>query len=333
MVPRRDEAGGLVGWIVTATDIEAQKQNEAAQRLRLAGETELRKLAETASHAKDELLAVVSHELRTPLGAILGWTRMLRTGEVGHERLGRALETIERSATVQAKLLEDIFDLCRIVSGKLSINVRRMDLHEVIVNAVDLVQPAAQAKGVALETSLAGGFRDFAGDPDRLQQVVWNLLANAIKFTPPAGRVTVLVRRESSEVLIEVRDTGAGIPPGFLPHVFESFRQVDRSSASRERGLGLGLSIVRELVGLHGGIVSAFSEGEAKGSTFTVRLPVHAPAGSSGEESTAPGKATPEGTVLKVGAPAVLRATARSAAGARTPRASLSAGIGSQQAS
>jgi PAS domain S-box-containing protein len=285
MAPRCDDGGELIGWIVTATDIEAQKQNEAAQKSRLAGETELRKLAETASQAKDELLAIVSHELRTPLGAILGWTRMLRTGAVGHDRLGRALETIERSATVQAKLLEDIFDMCRIVSGKLRIDVRRMDLRQVIEDAVDLVQPAAQTKGVALETSLEEGLRDFAGDPDRLQQVVWNLLANAIKFTPRAGCVTLLMRREGSEVLIEVRDTGAGIPREFLPHVFETFRQVDKSSAGRERGLGLGLSIAREIVGLHGGIVSAFSDGEGKGSQFRVRLPLHAAASQPSEES------------------------------------------------
>jgi signal transduction histidine kinase len=229
---------------------------------------------------------------------------------VGHDRLGRALETIERSATVQAKLLEDIFDMCRIVSGKLRIDVRRMDLRQTIEDAVDLVQPAAQAKGVVLETSLEEGLRDFAGDPDRLQQVVWNLLANAIKFTPRAGRVALLMRREGSEVLIEVRDTGAGIPREFLPHVFDSFRQIDKSSAGRERGLGLGLSIVREIVGLHGGIVSAFSDGEGKGSRFGVRLPLHAATRPSGEESA----------VARI----VESAAARRRAAAPPPRASVS---------
>jgi PAS domain S-box-containing protein len=264
MVPMRDNAGQVFRWIVTATDIEAQKQSEAA---------------------KDQFLAVISHELRTPIGAILGWTRMLRSGTVGQDNVGRALETIERTATAQAKLLEDIFDVCRIVSGKLRIDVRRMDLHQLIENAVDLVQPIAVAKGVVLEKSLEGDVKDFAGDPDRLQQVVWNLLTNAIKFTPRTGRVVVRVRRESNEVVIDVRDTGAGISRDFLPHVFGTFRQADESSANRESGLGLGLSIVRHIVELHGGIVSAFSDGEDTGSTFTVRLPLHAIGGTSGEEA------------------------------------------------
>ena len=257
MVPERDESGNLFGWILSATDIDAQRNR-----------------AENASRAKDEFLAMVSHELRTPLFAILGWAQLLRTGEIGHQRVGRAVESIERSARTQAKLLEDIFDVCRIVSGKLRVEIRPMDLHQAIHDAVDLVQPAADAKGVTLETSLERGTTELAGDPERLQQVIWNLLSNAIKFTPPAGRIRLSARREGLDVVIEVRDTGVGIPRGFLPHVFDRFRQADGSSPARQRGLGLGLAIVRHLVEAHGGLVSADSEGEAKGATFTVRLPL-----------------------------------------------------------
>lgn len=277
MVPARDASGKLLGGVLTATDIHAHKQIATSRESLLANEKELRKLAESATRANDEFLAIVSHELRTPLGAILGWTRMLRTGMVGRDGLAHALESIERSAAAQARLLDDLFDRSRIVSGKLRVDVRRMDLHQTIRDAADLVQPSAKAKGVIVELSLEDGSAEVAGDPERLQQVVWNLLTNAIKFTPRSGCVTVLARRQRSEIVIEVRDTGVGIPRDFLPYVFDRFRQADSRSRGRANGLGLGLAIVRDLVELHGGVVRAFSRGEGMGSTFTVRLPSASP--------------------------------------------------------
>jgi PAS domain S-box-containing protein len=271
MVPERDGSAEPSGWLLTGTDIDAQKQCQVADGSRLAREMELRNLAEGAGRAKDELLAAIAHELRTPLAAILGWTSVLRRRASGDEALNRAVCSIERSANAQSRLLEDVFDVARAVAGKLTVEVRPIDLHRVIKEAVDVVQPEADARGVALETSLEPGSAELAGDPDRLLQVVWNLLANGIKFTPRAGCVTVRARREGSAVYIEVRDTGIGIAPDFLPHVFERFRQGD--SGPGRGGLGLGLAIVRDIVELHGGLVRASSEGRGKGSTFTVRLP------------------------------------------------------------
>jgi PAS domain S-box-containing protein len=272
MAPERDGSGEPSGWLLTATDIDAQKQSQAAHESRLASELELRNLAESASRAKDELLATISHELRTPLAAILGWTSVLRRHASGDEGLTRAVRSIERSASAQRKLLEDVLDAARVFAGKLTVEIRSIDLRRVINEAVDMVQPEADAKGVALEVSLEPGSEELAGDPDRLKQVAWNLLANAIKFTPRGGRVTVRARREGPDVYIEVRDTGIGIAPDFLPQVFDRFRQ-GHSGRSGRGGLGLGLAIVRDLVELHGGIVRASSEGKGKGATFTLRLP------------------------------------------------------------
>ncbi|MGZ6143097.1 MAG: hybrid sensor histidine kinase/response regulator [Myxococcales bacterium] len=269
MVPERDENGRLQGWICTATDVDEQRKLLAATQ-------EARAQAEIANRTKDEFLATVSHELRTPLNAILGWTRMLRTGAVEPRSLQRVLETIERNARAQTQLVDDILDVSRIIAGKMRVNIQKIDLHGVARGALDAVRPAAEAKGVNLLANFAEGSADFYGDPDRLQQVIWNLLANAIKFTARDGRVELRVAKVCSEVEIEVADTGLGIAADFLPHVFDRFRQADSSITRTQGGLGLGLAIVRHLVEVHGGTVSAHSDGEGKGARFTVRLPIRA---------------------------------------------------------
>jgi PAS domain S-box-containing protein len=280
MVPERDAQGRVIGWICTATDIDENR------RL-LASEKEARSQAEIANRTKDEFLATVSHELRTPLNAILGWTRMLRSGAVEQKSLARVLETIERNARAQTQLVEDILDVSRIIAGKLRVDIRRIDLHAVMRAALESVRPAAEARGVDLQFHLSEDSADFCGDPDRLQQIFWNLLSNAIKFTSRGGKVEACVDRENSHVRIVVSDTGSGIPASFLPHVFDRFRQADSSITRAQGGLGLGLAIVRHLVEVHGGTVEAYSEGEGKGSRFTVRMPLRAvapaPAPADGE--------------------------------------------------
>ena len=241
--------------------------------------------AQEANRLKDEFLATLSHELRTPLTAILGWARLLRGGEVKGEATPRALETIERNARAQAQLIDDLLDVSRIVTGKLRLDVAPVDPRTFIDPAVEAVRPAAEAKGVILRQVIEAGAVVVVGDPARLQQVVWNLLTNAVKFTPEGGRVEVRLGRVESHVEIVVSDTGAGIDPEFLPHVFERFRQADQQANRRHGGLGLGLSIVRHLVELHGGTVSAESAGAGAGATFTVSLPVshmHRPEGAQG---------------------------------------------------
>ncbi len=278
VVPERNEHGAVVGWIATATDVDQQKRIEQANANLLQSEKEARQSAEIANRTKDEFLATVSHELRTPLNAILGWTRMLRTGAVEEKALGRALETIERNARAQTQLIEDILDVSRIIAGKLRVDIRRIDLHTVVRAAMDAVRPAADAKGVELVANLSPDSAEFVGDPDRLQQVTWNLLANSIKFTPKGGRVQVDVSRENSELQLMVTDTGSGISRDFLPHVFDRFRQADSSITRTQGGLGLGLAIVRHLVDAHGGTVHAHSDGAGAGARMTVRLPIRAAA-------------------------------------------------------
>jgi PAS domain S-box-containing protein len=276
--PEHDDAGALVGWIATAFDVDAQKRLEEERTQLLERETAARAHAEVANRAKDDFLATVSHELRTPLTAILGWTRMLRTGAVEPEALPRALETIERNARVQAQLIEDILDVSRIVTGKMRLEPRPIDLRSVLQVALETVRPSAAAKGVELASALPETVVQCTGDPDRLQQVISNLLTNAIKFTPRGGRVTAHLEREGAGDACVARlcviDTGAGITPEFLPHVFERFRQADSSMTRTQGGLGLGLAIVRHLVELHGGRVNAHSDGEGKGASFEMVLPV-----------------------------------------------------------
>lgn len=239
--------------------------------------------AETASRARDEFLATVSHELRTPLTSIIGWIQLLR-----HERdeasLSEGLETIDRNARAQSRLIEDILDFSRINAGKLRLTVRALDLTDVIDAAMDIVRPAADAKGVRIERILDSEAGHVCGDADRLQQVLWNLLSNAVKFTPRGGKVLIRLERVTSHCELTVSDTGQGIPPGFLPYVFDRFSQADSSSTRAHAGLGLGLGIVRHLVELHGGTVLAFSRGSGQGATFAVRLPLLVAHHQSSEE-------------------------------------------------
>lgn len=229
--------------------------------------------AEEANRLKDDFLAVLSHELRTPLNAILGWARMLRAGTLRPDDVPRALETIERNANAQSQLIDDLLDVSRIVSGKLRIEMHTVDLAETVADAIETVRPTADARGVTLTSGLPH-VAPVSGDAQRLRQVIWNLLSNSIKFTPRGGNVHVAVEQDGPIVRAIVSDTGQGIDPGFLPHVFDRFRQESGAGNPRRSGLGLGLAIVRNLVEAHGGAVRAASEGIGKGATFIVELPV-----------------------------------------------------------
>jgi len=230
--------------------------------------------AQESNRLKDEFLATVSHELRTPLTAVLGWAHMLRAKQLNERNTTHALETIERNARSQAQLIDDLLDVSRIITGKLRLDVRQVYPASFIESAIEAVRPAADAKSIRIQKVMDTGIVSVAGDPSRLQQVVWNLLSNAIKFTPRGGRVQVRLERVNSHVEIVVADNGVGIKPEFLPHVFDRFRQADMSTTRHHGGLGLGLSIVRHLVELHGGMVEADSAGEGRGATFVVKLPV-----------------------------------------------------------
>ena len=222
--------------------------------------------AQAANRMKDEFLAVLSHELRTPLNAIVGYSRLLRGGILSADKAARGLETLERNATWLTQIVEDVLDVSRIVSGKIRLDVQPVELPLIVDNAVATVQPAADAKGVRLQTIVDPRVGPVSGDPDRLQQVVWNLLSNAVKFTPKNGRVQVRLERVNSHVEIVVSDTGIGIRPDFLPYVFERFRQAEAGTTRKTGGLGLGLAIVRHIVEMHGGTVEAASAGEDKGA-------------------------------------------------------------------
>ena len=261
-----------------AQQLEADHLRDANERLQSALQREqvARRDAEAASALKDQFLMTVSHELRTPLTAIYGWSRMLAEGAVSDRQKESALRTIERNALAQTRLIDDLLDVSRIMGGKLRLDVRPVNVETVVQNAVDTVKPAADAKAIRIRTVVDRGAAWIAGDRERLQQIVWNLLSNAVKFTPHGGSVDVAVVPSDGEVEIAVTDTGAGISPEFLPHVFERFRQEDAGTTRRYGGLGLGLAIVRNLVELHGGSVAASSEGVGRGATFTVRLPAPA---------------------------------------------------------
>lgn len=240
----------------------------------LESERAARSEAERAGRMKDEFLATLSHELRTPLNSILGWTQVLRQGQALPEDAMKGLAIIERNARAQAQIIEDLLDMSSIISGKVRLDVQRVDLATVVNATIETVRPAAQAKGIRLQVvldPLAGPVR---GDPNRLQQILWNLLTNSVKFTPRDGRVSVTLARINSHLEIEVADSGEGIDPAFLPQVFDRFRQADATTTRRHGGLGLGLSIVKQLVELHGGTIAAKSAGRGAGSTFRVALPL-----------------------------------------------------------
>ncbi len=271
----RDENGPqlLHGFMI---DISDRKQAEQEREQLLKREQAARADAETANRMKDEFLATLSHELRTPLNAILGWTQLLRTRKFDQATTGRALETIERNTRSLTQLIEDVLDVSRIIRGTLHLSMDRVELGSLVEAAIDTVYPAAQAKEINIKCKFDSKVEVVVGDANRLQQVVWNLLSNAVKFTPKGGRVDVQLECIESYVQIRVSDTGGGIAAEFLPHVFERFRQADSSSTRSHGGLGLGLAIVRHLVELHGGTVSAESPGVGQGATFVVSLPMKA---------------------------------------------------------
>ena len=250
------------------------RRSEAEREQILLREKAARAEAEAANRVKDEFLSTLSHELRTPLTSIIGWTNLMRAGRVKGEVQEQALETIERNARIQSRLIDDLLDLSRIISGKLLLEAREFDLSSVVSNAIDVVRPAANAKSIRLVYECGEGGQVVAGDPARLQQVAWNLLSNAVKFTPEGGEVRVRLGRDGARARLTVSDTGAGIRAEFLPHVFDRFRQADSATTRTHGGLGLGLSIVRHLVELHGGTVHAESAGEGHGSTFSVTFPL-----------------------------------------------------------
>jgi len=266
-----------------ARDIRERRRIETERAELLTREQAARAEAELANRAKDEFLATLSHELRTPLSAILIWARLLRSGRLDAEARARALEVIERNTKLQARLIEDLLEVSRIIAGKLRLEWTPVDLASTVDGAIDAVRAAADAKDITLELELERDLGPVRGDRNRLQQIVWNLVSNAIKFTPSGGSVNVRLARDAQDGMITVRDTGIGIRAEFLPHIFERFRQGDSTSTRIHGGLGLGLAIVRHLVDLHGGTVAARSAGEGRGATFTVRLPLSPTGVEAGE--------------------------------------------------
>jgi len=258
-------------------EIAERRQAEEERARLLVREQAARAEAEEANRLKDEFLATISHELRTPLNAMLGWIHLLRSGMLDAATSAHAVETVERNARSQSRLVEDLLDVSRIITGKLQLKVQSVDPALIIETTLDSFRPAAEAKSIDLSLAFDPAADQFLGDPSRFQQVVWNLLSNAIKFTPAGGSVGVRLRRLGGQIELEVSDTGPGIEPDFLPHVFDRFRQADSSSSRSHGGLGLGLAIVRHLVELHGGTVRAESAGKDRGATFTVGLPLAPP--------------------------------------------------------
>jgi PAS domain S-box-containing protein len=282
--PIRDREGRIVGVVLVFRDVsdrrraDLERERATSERERLlAAERAARAEAERANRLKDDFVAMVSHELRTPLNAILGWTELMLKKREDRALTARGLEIVARNTRLQSQLISDLLDISRIVSGKLRLDIQAVHLSSLAEAAIETVEHAAVTKGIAIERQLDTSIGPIAGDPARLQQIVWNLLSNALKFTPQGGHIRVAVRRADALADIVVEDNGAGIRSDFLPHVFDRFQQADASRARRVGGLGLGLSIVKNLVQLHGGTVHAESEGEGRGATFTVTLPLVVP--------------------------------------------------------
>jgi len=267
------EVDGETVTIAAIRDISERKKTEV-ERAKLIREQAARVEAEAASRMKDEFLTILSHELRTPLNAVYGWARLLQSGQLSKADAARALEAIVRNSNAQVQLIDDLLDISRIVTGKMRLDIRTVDLPVVIEAALDTVRPAATAKRIRLEAVLDHDAGPIAGDPDRLQQVVWNLLMNGVKFTPKDGRVQVQLQRFNSHAEIVVSDTGQGIGPDILSLIFDRFMQASNSPTRAHTGLGVGLALVKHLVELHGGSVAAQSDGEGRGATFIVRLPL-----------------------------------------------------------
>jgi PAS domain S-box-containing protein len=267
--------GRVVGTITLIEDVTERVVTERELRNQIASSDQARRIAEHASRLKDDFLATLSHEIRTPLNAVMGWARILRT-EASPRGRSRALEIIERNAASQLRLVEDLLDMSRILSGKLQLVTGPVDVTEVVKAALEVVVPTAAAKQIAVSTTCEPDLPLVNGDADRLQQVVWNLASNAVKFTAAGGRVDVAVGRDGDSIRVTIHDTGEGIAQDFLPHVFDRFRQQDASPSRRHGGLGLGLALVRQIVELHGGGVGVASDGAGEGSTFWITLPVGA---------------------------------------------------------
>lgn len=277
--PDIDAGGQVNGFAVLVVDVSDRKRAEAERERLLASEREAREEAERISRLKDEFLATLSHELRTPLNAIVGWSQILRGGRHTADDLAMGLQTIERNAHAQTHIIEDLLDMSRIISGKLRLHLQRVDVREVLQSALETIRPAADAKQIALNLSFDPAENNanlLLADPNRLRQVLWNLLTNAVKFTPKGGWIQVHMNHRDSQLHICVRDSGEGIEPAFLPHVFDRFRQGDASTTRRHGGLGLGLAITKTLVEIHGGSIEAHSRGQGLGALFTVSLPLRA---------------------------------------------------------
>ena len=270
----RSGLGEPLCYVSIKRDITARKRTEKELDKLLVRERTARADAEKANRLKDEFLATLSHELRTPLNAVIGWSRLLKADRLDNEGARHAIEVIERNAWAQKQIIEDILDVSRVITGKLQLHLGPVDLVAVVNAALDAVRPALEAKHIRVETHYDEALKFIPGDVDRLQQVVWNLLSNASKFTPVGGVIAVRVSQDENSVEIEVSDTGPGINAEFLPHVFERFRQADGSTTRTHGGLGLGLAIVRHLVELHGGVIAAENKTETPGAVFTVKLPL-----------------------------------------------------------
>ena len=251
-----------------------QERQSQEERIRLAREQAAREQAEAANRAKDDFLAVLSHELRTPLNAMLGWVRLLKTNRDSDEIFGKAVESIERSALTQTKFVEDLLDVTRIANGNIRLTKRPFTLNQIVEASVDGIRPTAEAKSITVDYKSDHADITLFADSERIQQIVNNLMSNAVKFTDEGGQITVTLDRSGDEARLTVRDNGQGIAPEFLPKVFERYKQANNSTTNRKGGLGLGLAIVKHLAELHGGSITAESDGEGKGSTFTVRLPL-----------------------------------------------------------
>jgi PAS domain S-box-containing protein len=267
------QGGIVVGTITVIVDVSERVASERELRAQIAAAEQARTVAEQASRVKDEFLATLSHEIRTPLNAVLGWTRILRSRVPDPDMLSRAIEVIERNATAQLTLITDMLDMARITTGKVRLEVADVDLATTLLAAVDVVRPAADAKGIEIATDLPQSTAMVRGDADRLLQVFWNLLSNAVKFTDGGGLIRIRLTVGDGSVRVSVSDTGLGIAEDFIPHLFQRFKQADPSAARRHGGLGLGLALVREIVQLHGGSVDVESAGLRAGTTFTVTLP------------------------------------------------------------
>ncbi|WP_437787288.1 PAS domain S-box protein [Sorangium sp. So ce1097] len=302
IIPESGPDGAVESFIGITEDVTAERIADEERQKLLESERAARDEAERVSRVKDDFVATLSHELRSPINAILGWARILRNRADDPQALARGLEVIERNARLQSDMVSELLDMSRIVSGKLRLDVSPFDLPSVIQSALESIKLAAEAKGIEVASRLDPEAAALRGDPARIHQVVWNLLSNAVKFTPPGGRIDVALRRAGALAEVTVTDTGAGIAPQFLPHLFERFRQADASSTRQYGGLGIGLSIVKHLVELHGGAVEVASAGEGKGAAFTVRLPLAGVSPEASGGSRRPGASRAEALADYVGA-------------------------------